>query len=547
MHSPAFSVVLLAGALGTCGASTAASKLLAQGIEALGGFSQLSQVSGVSYVGGDIFRTKGVMQTYSLGGMDVPVAATGSQNVTFSYDGNDLRQRIDVRHKLGSYWTFARPLLEDVVYSMVVHGGKKGFAAIVEGSYSIWLPDAPSQGNLDGLLAAFLINEAHKLSPLLLLQILSNQNFTLRSEVVLTGQKLPAVHDRNLGLSVVFDIESYLPYIVRSTTNHSIFGSSTYDLLLTDYISVEGILFPTRIKTILNRRRLLGDYRVEHIVVNPTIDGTTFQGPGNVSESHLPRRSPEYGFAEISEWSTGYMWYGEWERALLNFTITQPFDDLPGLWHLDPGEVPSAYKQSILEFEHGVVVLDAPPHQSLLIIEWIRKDLRKPITHVWPSHHHHDHATGLKDYVNIGAKIIVLDEAKSYYQNISGVEFATFTTDVPFVLKDRKMHAKFIHMAESFHAFDQSYVVVTPACITENSTMAIFDADHVTPAIFNQIEQAAPMELLDRVAHDRISDDAVLISAHEAIMPIKALHNVTGYLAPGYSNLDFRFGSSDCE
>jgi len=39
--------------------------------------------------------------------------------------------------------------------------------------------------------------------------------------------------------------------------------------------------------------------------------------------------------------------------------------------------------------------------------------------------------------------------------------------------------------------------------------MAIFDADHVTPAIFDEIEQAAPMELLERAAHDRVANDAM--------------------------------------
>lgn len=64
-------------------------------------------------------------------------------------------------------------------------------------------------------------------------------------------------------------------------------------------------------------------------------------------------------------------------------------------------------------------------------------------------------------------------------------------------------------MAGSFHAFDHSYVIITPSCIANDSTMAIFDADHVTPAIYDEIEQAAPMELLERAAHDRVADNAM--------------------------------------
>ena len=45
------------------------------------------------------------MQTYSKSGMDVVVAATGSQNVTFSYDDYGFKQRIDVHSNLGCTYT----------------------------------------------------------------------------------------------------------------------------------------------------------------------------------------------------------------------------------------------------------------------------------------------------------------------------------------------------------------------------------------------------------------------------------------------------------
>lgn len=51
------------------------------------------------------------MQTYSKSGMDVVVAATGSQNVTFLYDDYGFRQRIDVRSKLGGKYQEPVPLL----------------------------------------------------------------------------------------------------------------------------------------------------------------------------------------------------------------------------------------------------------------------------------------------------------------------------------------------------------------------------------------------------------------------------------------------------
>lgn len=182
------------------------------------------------------------------------------------------------------------------------------------------------------------------------------------------------------------DPDTSLPYIIRSTEDHVIFGTSSYDILLTEYKSVNGVQFPTRLKSILNNRRLLGDYRADEVIVNPLLNSDMFVIPGQQLETHTPTRSTQYGFAEISEWSAAHMWYGEWTRTEENYTISKPFADLPGLWYMDPGSTPPAYKQVILEFEDEVVVLDAPPHQSHIVIQWIKDNIGKPITYVWVGH-----------------------------------------------------------------------------------------------------------------------------------------------------------------
>lgn len=183
------------------------------------------------------------------------------------------------------------------------------------------------------------------------------------------------------------DPDNNLPYIIRSTEEHVIFGSSTYDILLTEYKSVSGVQFPTRFKSILNQRRLLGDYRADEVIVNPSLNSDMFMIQGQRQETNVPSRNTEYGFAEIAEWSAAHMWYGEWTRTEENYTISKPFADLPGLWHMDPGSTPPAYKQAILEFENEVVVLDAPPHQSHIVIQWINDNIGKPITYIWVGNH----------------------------------------------------------------------------------------------------------------------------------------------------------------
>jgi hypothetical protein len=49
------------------------------------------------------------------------------------------------------------------------------------------------------------------------------------------------------------------------------------------------------------------------------------------------------------------------------------FEDSPG------------YTQLVIEFDDAVFVFDSPPHQSELVMEWVRQSLGKSVTHLWVS------------------------------------------------------------------------------------------------------------------------------------------------------------------
>ncbi|KAM0415661.1 hypothetical protein ACHAPT_013388 [Fusarium lateritium] len=386
-------------------------------------------------------------QTFGLNGLDRILAGAGRQNVSFSFDGGVLKQRIDRFHDLSgkcmrnttsseALWSsvanfvspvnflWARPNLEPVNFSLVARDGGGGFAATVEGSDLLLAPSAPPQGYKDGLLAAFLVQEAVKMSPVLLRTILSTNNHTIRMERTTDGKEHRAIYDRILDISVLLDEETHLPYLIRSYENHSFFGPSTNDLFLNDYVTVRGIKSPSRFQTIYNRKHLLTDYSVASILVNTGISPARFDGPPNRLPAHTPRRDRLYGFAEIGENNAYYRWTGQDTGTFANLTVTQPWKDLPGVWLLAVTDAPS-YRQLILEIGDKVVVLDAPPHQSLLVMRWVRETLKKTVTH--PTHHHHDHVYGTADYVAAGAKVIALEDAVGYYSAIPKDRFITYS------------------------------------------------------------------------------------------------------------------------
>ncbi|EEY19618.1 conserved hypothetical protein [Verticillium alfalfae VaMs.102] len=380
-----------------------AQTLLSRGIEALGGSENMANITTLTYVGGDIYRTRSMLESYDLVGVDIPFSTIGNQNVSFSFDGPSIKQRIERNHQLGPYWGFARAALQPMDFTLVVHGGNQGFASVVEGSASLFAPGAPASGFTDGLLASYLIREAHRLSA-------------------------ARVYDAVLGLSVIFDPATNLPYMIRSYENHGVIGKSTQDLVLQHYTAVNNVMFPTRFKSIYNDHNVIADFTVREVLID-SVASTAFEVTGDLRPDNVPTNSSLYSSTEVGEFFESAVWSGEYRGTFANIKATNPSPDLPGLWLLVVEDA-NLYRQIVYELDDYVVVADCPPHQSLLVIRWVKEKLRKPIKYVWPSHHHHDHIWGITDYVKAGAKVLTVDIARDYYSAIPRDKFVTYRSVV---------------------------------------------------------------------------------------------------------------------
>lgn len=151
-------------------------------------------------------------------------------------------------------------------------------------------------------------------------------------------------------------------------------------------MTVNGVKFPRRFQTIYNRKHLLTEYSVDSVSVT-AITPKRFMGPlGRPLPAQLPRRDISYDFAEIGESHAYYRWTGGYTGSFGNLNVTQPWKDLPGVWLLTVTDAPN-YRQLVLELADNVVVLDAPPQQSRLVLRWVREKLNKTVTHVWVNSH----------------------------------------------------------------------------------------------------------------------------------------------------------------
>ncbi|KAH6638391.1 hypothetical protein C7974DRAFT_451764 [Boeremia exigua] len=255
-------------------------------LSAIGIQSNSSHVRNIK-VSGSQFRTRSIITTISLDTMDQTAVPYGSQVITYSYEKDCLKQRIDKIAGLGTLWVFARPGLEPMDYSVVVEDCDQGFAAVTKGSYSVFEPEAAPEGFLDGFLSAYMISDAYKWDPLLMDKIQTRNTFTVRYEPIEGGLLVPAVFDRTLNISVLLHPDTDLPLAIRSYEDHPFFGPSTNDLRVYDYVSADGIMIPRRYKVVYNNNRLITDFLADEVVVNGPIEEITFSPPTERQDVHI--------------------------------------------------------------------------------------------------------------------------------------------------------------------------------------------------------------------------------------------------------------------
>ena len=196
-----------------------------------------------------------------------------------------------------------------------------------------------------------------------------------------------------------------------------------------------------------------------------------------------PARSPEYPRSEVHEFFEAGLWGGPF-REFYNASNVIVGHPIPGLKEIMTLYIGYAdYVQLLVEFEDGLLITDAPPHRSKIILDWVKSNMQgKRITHVVPSHHHRDHAGGVDDYVAAGATLIVPQVAKDLY-NLTGkvTSMETYTNESPFVLKDSNVQFRSFWKDENPNARDWSFSVATRATPTNDADFVVFNADVVNP------------------------------------------------------------------
>ncbi|KAI9148722.1 hypothetical protein HJFPF1_10764 [Paramyrothecium foliicola] len=393
----------------------------------------------------------------------------------------------------------------------------------------------------------YLLTQAQKLSPKLLLEIEAHR--PVLTHVTFGGKHYPAVCDHESQITVVFDPESHLPFLIRSFEDHPVFGQISKDLHLLDYTEVDGLMFPRSQKTFYKGDAIVEETEITRITVNPLFPQRFFDGlrtNETTSSPSPPMKIPSYDHGLLGQFWSNMIWGGQYPSTIGDLEASSIADDLPGVHHITFTKGVSI-SQLVLELEDSVIVFESPHHQSDLVIQWVEEIIGKPITHLWISHHHHDHNYDVDKFVALGAAIIVPEIAASYWRQIPNINLITFTEKKPFIISDSKLQARFIWRPDTLHSADFTYAVVTSLCPSADSSILAFTADAWTSLNTGfEVDSGNALQWLLQAIDDGLSRNAIVVPAHGTPVPLSEVFNYVGTSYPNLDSTSFIRGGNIC-
>ena len=298
------------------------------------------------------------------------------------------------------------------------------------------LESNPPAHTMSGLRLAATQRELARTSPLLLLEMSRNPDRVAAvRDVTVGGIAYPAVSYQagSQTFVVMFDRTSGLPARVRTLDYDNIWGDVTYDLVLADWQAVSGVRVAMSQKYELNGRRVV-DARITQVQFNAPVAAERLVIPA-AFRAGAP--GPAAG-AVPYQWVIRRQFIGTYldsdvpsfdRRAVSSLRLVELG---PGIQHVVGG----SHNSLIVEMKTTLVVFDAPVSdwQSRWTIDAARvKFPRKPVKYLVLTHHHMDHAGGLRTYASEGATLVVGKGTTEHYRRVLA---APFTRDPDLAPRD---------------------------------------------------------------------------------------------------------------
>ena len=394
--------------LASCATGPSPRDLVDRAVRAMGGAQALADLRTVS--------AKGTTKQWEPEQSDVPggeMRYANEMNFEVTADRGARASRTDFVKN------FAYPAPRTFTFSEIVTPNA-GYVIGVDsnGRNAQSMKATPPAHSMSGLRLATTQRESRRgnVTSLLLDMLMNPDRVGFAHDIVADGKSWPAVSYQEF--IVGFDPQTGLPARIRSLDYDNVWGDVTYDSVLSDWRTVQGVQVPMTRKIELNGR-MISETRITELAYNRPVDAKQLQIPASVLATAA---KPATGNVPY-QWVIRRQFIGVYMDSDNVSYDTQGSQGLrlqevaPGVHHLQGG----THHSMLVEMRDHLVVFDAPvtDAQSAWVVSAAKaKFPGKPIRHVVLTHHHMDHIGGLRGFLAEGATLVVGQGAAAHFRRV---------------------------------------------------------------------------------------------------------------------------------
>ncbi len=423
MQRSAFLLVVALVAVSCATMSQSPQSVVGRAVQAVGGADTLAGVKTVSLKG--TMRQWEPEQSMTPGG---EMRAANESTFDAVVDAASGATRIDWVKK------FAYPAPRTFTFTEIVTADAGYVAGIDSNGRTKQSVDSnPPAHSMSGLRLSATQRELRRGSPVLLLEMQKNPDrVSTAANVAVGGVSYPAVNYRvgDQTLTVMFDAATGLPARIRSLDYDNIWGDVTYDVVLSDWQTVDALKIPMTRTYELNGK-MISEMKITEAKLNAPIAPDRLAIPA-AFKSAASKPAPG---------AVPYQWVIRRQFIGTYLDSDAPSYDTRGsaglrLVELGPGvqhAVGGSHNSLIVEMKDYLIVFDAPVSdaQSKWLLDAAKaKFPGKPVKFLVLTHHHMDHAGGLRAYAAQGAAIVVGKGGADHYRRVLAAPF-TRNPDLP--------------------------------------------------------------------------------------------------------------------